>query len=125
MRRWRGGDGPSPAGFQRNRVGASTWHALADRAEEWFDEQPADAPALTRRLAEFHQGCSAFLFAPHDLLPPEQRDELRRKCRDWAQKFEGYLADLEAGQDPAAVPARADATVRKLVDTLRAESRKG
>ena len=99
--------------------------ALADRAEEWFDERPAGAPALTRRLAEFHQGCSAFLFAPHEPLAPELRDELRRKCRDWAQKFEGYLADLEAGQDPAAVRARADATVRKLVETLRAESRKG
>jgi hypothetical protein len=98
--------------------------ALADRAEEWFDEQPADAPALARRLAEFHQGCSALLFAPHAPLAPEQRDELRRKCRDWAQKFEDYRADLEAGHDPAAVRARADATVRKLVETLRAESRK-
>jgi hypothetical protein len=99
--------------------------ALADRAEEWFEEQPADAPALARRLAEFRQGCSAFLFAPHTPLAPELRDELRRKCRDWAQKFESYLATLEAGQDPAAVRAQADVTVRKLIDTLRAEARKG
>jgi hypothetical protein len=98
--------------------------ALADRADEWFDERPADAPAMTRRLAEFHQGCSAFLFAPHSPLTPELRDELRRKCRDWAQKFEGYLAALEAGHDPVAVRAQADATVRKLADALRAESRK-
>lgn len=99
--------------------------ALADRAEEWFDERPTDAPALVRRLAEFHQGCSAFLFAPHAPLAPEQREELRRKCRDWAQKFENDRAALEAGEDPAVVRARVDATVRKLVETLRAESRKG
>jgi hypothetical protein len=114
-----------PGGIPAEPGRAEYLAALADRAEEWFDEQPVDAPALTRRLAEFHQGCSAFLFAAHDPLAAELRDELRRKCRDWAQKFEGYLADLEAGQDPPAVRARADATVRKLVETLRAESRKG
>jgi hypothetical protein len=112
-----------PGGIPTEPGRAEYLSALADRAEEWFDERPADAPALTRRLAEFHQGCSAFLFAPHEPLA-EQRDELRRKCRDWAQKFEGHLADLEAGEDPAAVRARADTTVRKLIETLRAESRK-
>jgi hypothetical protein len=114
-----------PGGIPTEPGRAEYLAALADRAEEWFDERPTDAPALTRRLAEFHRGCSALLFAPHESLAAGQRDELRRKCRDWAQKFEGYLADLEAGEDPVAVRARADTTVRKLIETLRTESRKG
>lgn len=114
-----------PGGIPAEPDRAKYLEALAASAEQWFDEEPADAPALTRRLAEFHQGCSAFLFAPHAPLPPELRDDLRRKCRDWAQKFEGYRAALEGGENPAAVRKQADATVRKLADTLRAEAKKG
>ncbi len=97
---------------------------LAAGADEWFDERPADAAALARRLSEFRRGCSALLLAPHAPLAPDARDELRQKCRGWAAKFDEYLAAVEAGRDPAAVRAEADDAVRKLADALRAEARK-
>jgi hypothetical protein len=113
-----------PGGIPAETDRAKYYAALADRGNEWFDERPADAVSLARRLLEFRQGCAVLQLAPHGPLTPQAREDLKAKCRNWAAKFDGYLARVEAGEDPAAVRAEADATVRKLVDTLQAESRK-
>ena len=92
---------------------------LADSAEGWFRQTPEDPRSLARRLGEFRQGCSALILADHRPLPAEDRDWLVGKCRAWASKLDGILAEVEAGKDLAATREEADQTVRKLIVAIR------
>jgi hypothetical protein len=91
---------------------------LADGAEEWFHQRPDEPLALARRIAEFRQGCSVLILSPHRPLPAVDRAWLVEKCRGWAAQFDGYLAAVEAGQDPREVRSQADETVHRLIAVL-------
>ena len=92
---------------------------LADGADEWFRKRPDSRVALEKRLQEFRHGCDALIAAPHSQLAAKDRDWLKERCRAWAGKLEGHVADLQAGRDVSTVLAAADGTVRKLIDALR------
>jgi hypothetical protein len=92
---------------------------LADRADEWFNRRPEDAAGVALRISEFRAGCTALLFADHAPLSESQRKDLTARCRNWAAKFDDFLRQLEAGNDPPAVRAEADETVHKLTKFLR------
>jgi len=95
-------------------------NALADAAHEWFDQRPADAPALAQRIGEMRLGCSRLILAEHTpLKDPEERRWLRDKCRAWATKFDKSLTELEGGRPADQVREEMDGTVRKAVVTLR------
>jgi hypothetical protein len=105
-------DGPADRYFNR----------LADAAEEWFDERPDDAAALAQRISELRQGCSTLILGKHQPLGETDRQWLLEKCRAWAAKLDQHLVALESGDDPADVRARADDTVRKLVEAIRGKA---
>lgn len=92
---------------------------LAEAADEWFKQRPADRVALAKRIGEFRQGCSTLLLADHPLLNEADRRWLLKKCRNWANRFEQYLAALEDRADPAEVRQEMDTTVRQLIEALR------
>lgn len=97
-------------------------NAVADGAGEWFNERPDEPVALARRLSEFRQGCSVLVLADPGALSADQKQWLRERCGRWAKKFDEHLAKLDAGGDTSSVRAEADATVRQLIDALRAEA---
>lgn len=93
---------------------------LADRANEWFDKQPANAEQLANRMQQFRESCDKLLAAKHPQLPDADRDWLYERCRLWADKIDASLAKLNA--DPSqfkAVNAEMDETVNKLMTALR------
>jgi hypothetical protein len=92
---------------------------LASAAEEWFKKRPEDAPGLAKRLNEFRTGCSQLIFAEHAPLAKADRLWLVERCRVWAGKLDAHLAALESGEDPAQVRAKADDTVKALIQALR------
>ena len=92
---------------------------LADRADEW-STRPHDTPDQLRRdLTDFRRACVTLLEAPHDRLPPAQREELLKRCRKWRDKFDTQLAALEAGRNANDIRQEADKTVGNLVTALR------
>ncbi len=92
---------------------------LADRAAEWSG-RPHDTPDQLRRdLTDFRRACLALLEAPHDRLPPAQRDELLKRCRKWRDKFDAQLAAIDAGGNVNDIRQDADKTVGSLVTALR------
>ncbi|MCX7423927.1 MAG: hypothetical protein NT013_30955 [Planctomycetia bacterium] len=92
---------------------------LADRADEWR-RRPHDAPdQLHNDLTDFRQACLIMLEATHDPLPPEQRDELKKRCRKWLGKIDDHLAALDAGDNLAEVRQQADETIGKLAAAIR------
>ena len=118
---------PVPTGWGWSRPGAlpeasspaAYLDRLADAAEDWFRDRPEEPVALARRIAEFRQGCSVLILAEHRPLSAEDRTWLINRCRAWAAKLDKHLADLEAGEDPPKVRDEADATIRKLIQSLR------
>lgn len=120
---------PRPWGWERpgaiddSLPRAAYLDRLADAAGEWFDARPATASALERRLVAYRRGCSRLIAAPHRALPAADRAWLVAKCRAWDAKLGGQLASAREGRDPGAVLKEADATVRSLVEALRARAR--
>lgn len=116
-----------PGGIPSETDRAKYLTALAERGNEWFDERPTDAASLARRLSEFRQGYSALLLAPHEPLSPNEREELRKRCRDAAKKFDDFLIRVETNKDNPqtllAVRTEADAVVRELIEMLQKETR--
>ncbi len=118
---------PTPTGWGWSKPGALPQDLppgpylarLADDAEDWFHKRPETSLALARRIAEFRQGCSTLILTNHRPLAPPDQAWLIDRCRAWATKLDAHLAALEAGADPAATRAEADATVRKLINALR------
>ncbi len=104
-------------------AGAYLTH-LADAAQEWFNKRPDDSLELSRRIAEFRQGCSVLILSPHRSLSAEDRIWLVEKCRAWAAKLDAHLAAVEAGQDSLKVRGEADETINKLIAALRERARK-
>jgi hypothetical protein len=98
---------------------------LADEADEWFAQRPADAPAAARRIAEFRAGCTALLMADHAPLPPADREWLKERCRLWRKALDEHLARLEDTGDAAAALAATDATVHQLGRALRTRATSG
>lgn len=96
---------------------------LANAASDWFQQRPEEALPLARRLAAFREGCSVLILSEHAPLPPEDRQWLVSRCRDWAGKLDRHLAALEAGGDPVQVRAEADATIDKLIQALRSRAK--
>jgi hypothetical protein len=92
---------------------------LADTAREWFKLRPDDAVRLSKRLAEFRDGCLLLIRSPHRPLPESDRIWLVEKCRVWAAKLDAHFAALESGQDPLKVRADVDRTTNDLIQALR------
>ncbi len=92
---------------------------LADDAEEWFKKRPDEAETLSKRIAEFRQGCSVLIEADHKPLSAKDRQWLVSKCQEWAAKLDAHLAAVRAGDDPLKVRDATDGTVRKLINALR------
>lgn len=113
----------NPGALPQGLPPAAYLDRLADAAEAWFQERPDDALALARRIGEFRQGCSVLILAEHRALAAEDRAWLVERCRAWAARFDAHLAAVEAGRDPGTVRAEADATVRALIEALRARTR--
>ena len=122
---------PSPWGW--NRPGALTrlesesagayMNRLADAAHEWFDERPATAEDLARRLGTFRADCSRLIVADHARLPADQRAWLVEHCRTWAGRLDDAIHALESGAPPDRVRADADAIMNRLINMLRERAR--
>jgi hypothetical protein len=112
-----------PGALPQDQPPASYLDHLADAAEDWFQTRPDDPLALARRIAEFRQGCSVLILAPHRPLSPADRAWLIEKCRAWAAKLDANLAAVEAGEDPLRVRDEADATIQGLIGALRERAR--
>jgi hypothetical protein len=95
---------------------------LARAADDWYGTQPTTRLELAARLNEFRQGCSRVILADHLPLTSADRDWLHDKCRQWAEKLNGHLAELEEGTSVKSVRADADRTVRALIAALRARA---
>lgn len=92
---------------------------LANRADEWR-QRPHDTPDQLRNdLTDFRQACLTLLNATHDPLAPEQRDELKKRCRKWLGKINDHLAALDAGDNVIEVRQQADETIGKLATAIR------
>jgi hypothetical protein len=94
-------------------------NSLADAAGEWFNKHPSRVEGLTKRLTEFRHGCDTLLAAPHPQLAAADREWLLDRCRVWAGKLDGHIADLNSGKDLETVRGEADATINKLIAALR------
>ena len=92
---------------------------LADTAQEWFNQRPTDAVGVAKRIHQFRKGCTALLLAEQPQLTQADRDELRKRCRNWAKQLDQQLAELEEGRDPMAVRSDVDEMVRRLTKALR------
>lgn len=92
---------------------------LAAGADEWFQQPRETRAELQQRLREFRQACDQLLAAAHPQLEPALREELLKRCRNWATKFDEQLAQLEADADVAEVRQAADETVTRLVGAIR------
>ena len=92
---------------------------LADTAEEWFNQRPTDAVGVARRIHQFREGCTALLLAEQPQLTQADRDDLRKRCRNWAKQLDQQLAELEEGRDPLAVRDDVDGIVDQLTKALR------
>lgn len=108
-----------PGALPQDLAPATYLDRLADDAEEWFAKRLEDPSALAMRITEFRLGCSSLIAAEHRPLSADDRAWLIEKCQAWAEKLEGHLAAVEAGQDPLQVRAEADETVNKLIQALR------
>jgi hypothetical protein len=126
-----GRPGPGPWGWNRpgvlvrpesESVGAY-FNRLADAAHEWFDERPATAPALDRRLRTFLADCSRLIAADQAHLPQDQRAWLVERCRAWAGRLDDAIHALEHGAPPDRVRADADAIINRLINALRDRAR--
>lgn len=124
---WQSSEVPVQTGWGWNKPGAlredvaadDYLNSLADAAEDWFNQQPQDPRALAARISQFRQGCSTLILADHEPLSADDRQWLVGKCRAWAGKLDGHIADLESGRDPSEVREEASATVTSLISALR------
>jgi hypothetical protein len=122
---------PSPWGWNRPGVlvrsesesPAAYFNRLADTAREWFDERPATADDLARRLGAFRADCTRVIVVDQGRLPPAQRAWLVEHCRTWASRLDRVVHDLEQGVPVDRVQADADAIMNRLIDTLRGQAR--
>lgn len=98
-------------------------NTLAGAAEEWFKKRPEDSEGLAKRLRDFRHGCDTLLAAPHPQLAEVDKTWLLEKCRTWAGKIDGHLADLQsASKSVQVVRTEADETITKLVAALKARA---
>jgi hypothetical protein len=122
---------PSPWGWNRPGVliqaqsesAGAYLNRLADTAHEWFDERPATAEDLARRLGTFRADCARLIVADQAHLPPDQRAWLVEHCRTWAGKLDQAIHALEEGAPPERVRADADAILNRLITVLRERAR--
>ena len=63
------------------------------------------------------------ILAEHRPLSPQDRAWLVGRCRVWAVQLDAHLVALEAGDDPLAVRALADETIRGLIRALHERAR--
>ncbi|MDA1054524.1 MAG: hypothetical protein O3C40_29165 [Planctomycetota bacterium] len=97
--------------------------SLADAAGDWFNKTPETRIDLERRLREFRHGCDTLIAAPHPQLVAADREWLVERCRKWADKLDGHLADLAVGAKEFAVVRReADETINSLISALEERS---
>lgn len=112
-----------PGVLTANVTGGEYLLRLATAAEEWFARPRDTSASLEQQLADFRRSCDALQAAPLTQLLPAERAWLRDRCRTWATKFDGQLAEL--GQDRKTfrdVRNKADETVQKLINTLRKQA---
>ena len=92
---------------------------LADRADEWQQRPHDTLEQLRSDLLDFRRACLVLLDQPHEPLPAEQRDELKKRCRKWLAKFDEQLAALNSGGDFTEIRTQANETVQKLATAIR------
>lgn len=121
------GSGTASAGWGFNKIaelprtgGAKAVYAkLADLADEWNKKPTDDRLSLAKRLTEFRLGCSALQAATDLPLPAAEVAWLKTRCREWSDRIDGHLRDLDATGDVAAVRAAATATAVSIARELR------
>ncbi len=114
-----------PGVLTAGRTAAEHYLALEQAAGE-FDRVTLNRPAdLERRLREFRHACDALIEAPHATLSASGRQQLVDRCRLWAKKIDGHVADLKSGEKSIdQVRLDAQATVEALRRFLRDEAAK-
>lgn len=95
--------------------------ALADGANAWFDQQPADQSSLEKRLREFKSGCEWLLSQEHGLLAKQDRNWLRYKCTNWKRELGQQISQID-DQPFANAIAAANVLAREIVETLKQRS---
>src|SRR5262249_51326814 len=109
-----------PEAFQDESSPAEYLRKIAKNAEEYRSGGPESADALSAGIGEFRVGCTRLLLAEHGRLSAEVRDDLRRRCRNWADKLDRQRLELE--KDPARakeIAGEVDQLVNQLTKTLR------
>lgn len=93
--------------------------AVASGAEDW-----QKLPNLTREeyllnLSRMRDGCSRLINAPHEPLPPADREWLVAKCKVWRDKFDEQSNEVRNLKPWEAARDKTDATVAALITALR------
>lgn len=92
---------------------------LAEAAADYTMESRLDRQRLRQRITAFRKGCDTLLAAKHEQLVTNDADWLRERCRAWAEKLDGHLADLDAGKPLEDIRAAAEETRTKMVTALK------
>ena len=121
---------PQPLAWGWNRPGTFTADVtagqyldrLADRADEWRQRSHDTTGQLRNDLIDFRRACQTVLEATHSPLPPEQLDELKKRCRKWLSKINEHIEKLDKGASEdnlLKVRQQADETIGKLTTGIR------
>lgn len=111
--------------FQNDANAAAYLRKIATISEDYLSKGPESAEELATRITEFRAGCTRLLLAEHAQLTEAGREDLRKRCRNWAAKLDAQLAALE--KDPKQAPTisgEVDQLARTLATTLRGQADK-
>jgi len=117
-----GGWGFDKSGLLTAQVtGRSYLNSLSDAAGAFSKKVPDSKEATLKRLTEFSAGCSKLIAAPNlQVENAEDRQWLVAKCKDWAAKIDGHIADLKQNKkDWQEVLKEANETAKKMQSTLK------
>ena len=93
---------------------------LIDGAESWKKVNNNSPAQLATSINQFRQGCSVLLLSEHKPLPDSDKQWLRERCHDWADKLDRLLTRLEnREEDFQVLRAAADEINQKLLEALR------
>ncbi len=97
---------------------------LADRAGEWQTRDHSTAEELKSSLADFRRMCDLLQNSPLSQLTNEaDRAWLKERCKAWANKIDGHLAELRASSKSLKdVTVESDATIEALQNALRTKA---
>jgi len=109
--------------FANEATATAYLQKVAKRSEEFSSSGEAGTEQVLARIGEFRTGCSRFLLASHSQLPPEMRDDLKKRCRKWSDELDKQRIALETDPSKAAViSGEIDALVARLAGVLRKQA---